>query len=294
MNRAVWIAVAVTCALAGCGESGDSGPQPPPPVAMPQPSPDVIWAGRFVGTAKIGSDQRFVDALFTRDGAVRLYLGGPTGGAYGTLEQNKPADSAQFVGTYVTRDSNAARAAGALIGQGCGGNTGRFCAETPRGELQLSPLSTDLSADLRGELRVNRAQGPETWTVELHRWGEQYVNGVSVGLIAGQYREAIAVFALNGDTIVNIDSAGHLSFQSANSSCTGSGTVRVHLDGSYNAFDVALTIGNCKAPHADLNGSFAGLATITGGTKWDYDSLLRMWLSNSDPAQPAAVTTLAL
>jgi hypothetical protein len=43
-----------------------------------------------------------------------------------------------------------------------------------------------------------------------------------------------------------------------------------------------------------LNGSFAGLATITGGTKWDYDSLLRMWLSKSDPAQPAAVTTLAL
>ena len=84
-----------------------------------------------------------------------------------------------------------------------------------------------------------------------------------------------------------------MSFQSANSGCTGNGLVRVHLDGSYNAFDVALTIGNCKAPHTDMNGTFAGLATVTSSSKWDYDSLLCMWLSKRDPSQPAAMTTLA-
>ena len=127
----------------------------------------------------------------------------------------------------------------------------------------------------------------------MHRWTEQHIGGVKIELVAGQYQEALATFALDGDTIVNVDQAGQMSFQSANSGCTGSGTVRVHLDGSHNAFDVALTIGNCKAPHGEMNGTFAGLATITGSSKWNYDALLRMWLSKGDPLQPAAVTMLA-
>jgi hypothetical protein len=294
MNRVISIALAGTCVLVGCGGGSEQNEPPLIPVfTMPRPALDAVWAGRFVGTAKVGSEQRFADAVFTKDGAIRLYLGGPSAGDDGTLELDRPSDSAQFVGSYVTRSSSAARATGTLIGQGCGSNSGRFCGATRQGELQISPASTDGLPDVRGELRVSTAQGSETWTLDLHRWTEQFVGGVRVGMVAGQYCEALAAFALDDDTIVNVDQAGQVSFQSANSGCTGNGTVRVHFDGSHNAFDVALTIGNCKAPHVDMNGTFTGLATITGSSKWDYDTMLRMWLSKDDPLQPAAMTMLA-
>lgn len=56
---------------------------------------------------------------------------------------------------------------------------------------------------------------------------------------------------------------------------------------------MALTIGNCEAPHSLVNGEFTGIATTNASNVWAYDSLLRMWLSKRDPLTPAAVTTLA-
>ena len=100
--------------------------------------------------------------------------------------------------------------------------------------------------------------------------------------------------AQDGDTILSVDDAGQLFFQSAGSGCTGNGIASPHLDGNVNVYEVALTIASCDAPYTHLNGEFEGLATTTPGSYWDYDSFLRVWLSTSDPsAPPEAITMLA-
>ncbi len=94
--------------------------------------------------------------------------------------------------------------------------------------------------------------------------------------------------------IVSVDPDGTLFFQSATSGCTGNGTVAPHLDGEFNVYDVELTLASCSGSYAYLNGVYEGLATTTPSSYWDYDSLLRAWLSKQEgsPAQ-AAVTLLA-
>jgi len=46
-----------------------------------------------------------------------------------------------------------------------------------------------------------------------------------------------------------------------------------------------------------LNSTFEGLATISPGSKWDYDTNLRMWLSQQDSndsgSSPPVLTTWA-
>jgi hypothetical protein len=57
---------------------------------------------------------------------------------------------------------------------------------------------------------------------------------------------------------------------------------------------VTLTIANCNGAWAYLNGDYSGLATITSSSVWDYDGLLRVWLSKpAGGAGPAALTILA-
>ena len=87
--------------------------------------------------------------------------------------------------------------------------------------------------------------------------------------------------------------AGKLFFQGASSGCTGNGDVSPHPDGRLNLYDVTLTIASCNATHAHLNAACTGLAATTASSYWDYDMLLRMWLSTGDAAAPAAITMLA-
>ena len=57
---------------------------------------------------------------------------------------------------------------------------------------------------------------------------------------------------------------------------------------------VTLTIENCNGAFAYLNGEYSGLATITSSSVWNYDGLLRVWLSKSSGAAiPATLTMLA-
>ena len=57
---------------------------------------------------------------------------------------------------------------------------------------------------------------------------------------------------------------------------------------------VTLTTENCNGAFAYLNGEYSGLATITSSSVWNYDGLLRVWLSKSSGAAiPAALTMLA-
>ena len=57
---------------------------------------------------------------------------------------------------------------------------------------------------------------------------------------------------------------------------------------------VTLTIANCRGAWAYLNGDYSGLAAITSSSVWDYDGLLRVWLSKPAGAMsPVALTMLA-
>jgi hypothetical protein len=282
--------------LAGCGGGGyeaalptSAGSSPPPPTSGSSLAASEAWNGRFVGTVKIGDRVLYGDALLTVDGAVRLYLGGPYA-SDGTVQETRPESSAQFVGKIGMHSDAQAVGTGVIIGQGCAAaDHGRFCGQTATGNISVSVVS----GDIQGEIQVTTNAGYETWLLELGPWSNYYVLSARPADLAGQYTEELAEFAPDGDVIVNVDGAGHLFFQSAHSGCTGNGTLTPHLNGQFNVYDVALTIESCNAPYAYLNGAFEGLATTTPDTYWDYDSLLRIWLSTRDgsPSQ-AAVTML--
>lgn len=281
--------------LAACGgsvEYDDDQRAPTPGPGSGTVIPDAPrlsdWHGRFVGTATIGGEQRFADAILTVDGAIRLYVGGPMN-SNGGMQFSKPSEGAQFIGSFTERLSGSARAAGTVIGEYCSSSASSLCSELPQAELQLAPTASTIA----GELRFNTAAGPETWSVELTPWANEYVIDATAAGLTGQYQETIADFALANDTLMNIDAVGRLFFQSATSGCTGNGILQPHLDGAYNVYDVALTIENCKAPRSALNGEFTGLASTNSSSYWDYDQLLRMWLSKRDTLEPAALTTLA-
>jgi hypothetical protein len=286
-------------ALTGCGGSGSStapasaGPSTAPYSAGSSPPPPAplsaqAWQGHFIGTVKIGTGQYYGDALLTVDGMVRLYVGGPYA-SDGTVQLTRPDSSAQFVGT-VEGQGNQAAGSGVIIGQGCAAPVpGRLCGETAAGDINIEVDS----GNIQGNIHVTTHAGVEIWSLVLSEWNNYYVLPAKTENVAGQYKEVLAEFALDGDTIMSVDRTGQLSFQSVHSGCIGNGTLAAHLDGKFNVYDVALTIENCNAPYTYLNGGFEGLATTTPSDAWDYDSLLRTWLSKREStSSQAAVTTL--
>lgn len=291
----VVLGLALTHALAGCSGGGGAGPAPVgtlPPLP-PAPPPPVIAAdldGRYVGTVTIDGREYFGDALITIDGEARLYIGDPYSPT-GALQLARPESSAQFVGTLGGR-GDAASGAGVIIGQQCAvTDSSRFCGASAPAEISVAVTSGDLT----GEIRVVTNKGNETWLLDLGSWDNYYEIPASHGTPAGQLQESLAEFAIDNDVIVNVDQAGRIFFQGANAGCTGNGAIAAHLDGEVNVYDVTLTIESCIEPYDYLNGEFAGLATTTASSYWDYDFLLRVWLSSSNPSSgQAAVTMLGL
>jgi len=269
--------------LAGCG-GGSGGVSSEGAVSSPARSgaPPALsgdaWQGRYVGTVTIGGVQYFGDALLTTDSAIRLYLGGPYAGD-GTLQMSAPAGSAQLVGT-LRGQANQVVGTAVIFGQDCAAAPSfRFCRQTGRGEISV----TLISGNIQGDIAVTTDDGEETWSLKLGSWSNYYVLHAVTAYLAGHYQETLAEFALDGDTIVSVDANGALSFQSANSGCTGNGTLRSHLDGAVNVYDVSLVIAGCMAPYEHLNGTYAGLATTSPSSYWDYDAVLRVWLSPPSP-----------
>jgi hypothetical protein len=243
--------------------------------------------GRYVGTVTIGGVDYFGDALLTVDGALRLYVGGSYDDG-GQLELSQPENSAQLVAN-LQRQGNDASGSGIVIGQGCASAEPiRFCNETASGEISVV---VDQQI-FQGEIRVSTGTGEETWLVDLWAWDNYYVLSAEPQYVAGQYQEQLAEFNEAANMIIAIDADGRLFFQSAPSSCTGNGTLTRHLDGRFNVYDVELTLESCAGGYAYLNGVYEGLATTTPSNYWNYDALLRVWLSKRDAAAPAAVTLL--
>lgn len=278
--------------LSGCGDnggtpSGEFPAQSVPPTAMSAPAD--ARQGRYVGTVTIGGVDYYGDALITADGFVRMYVGG----AYvsdGTIQQSIPVGSAQLVGTtaHNTSDPNGDDL---IFGQGCVLSNALWTCTVSHANPSLAVQS----GNLQGEVDVTNTD-TETWTLQLSPWIKDYNRPATQGALMGNYQEELADFSVGGDTIMNINAYGSISFQSPSSGCIGHGLLTPHLDGASNVYDVTLDISNCQPPYDYLNSTYEGLASTSPSATWDHDVLLRMWLSQPNPdiwdGVPPALTTL--
>lgn len=86
-----------------------------------------------------------------------------------------------------------------------------------------------------------------------------------------------------------MDGSGNLSFRSSANGCAGEGVLSPYLDGSRNVYSVEITIEDCNATYAYLNGSLAGLATRSiNHLDEDFIDRLTLWLS-SPPGESSGV-----
>lgn len=277
--------------LGACGGGGEvvgGGSGTTQVAATPPPPASAAWAGHFVGTVRTATATLFGDAILTADGLMRLYVGGPYNDS-GALQVTKPTDSAQFFGN-LNVSVNEARATGLVMGQQCAAAPQvRFCDEPVSADISMSvnpgPDAAAVGSTIEGQIQVATQAGNETWVLHLTHWP-----AYGSATLTGQFKELLAEFATGDDTVIVIDGTGALSFQSAHSGCTGNGTLAAHSDGTDSASDATLTIGNCTGVFAYLNGEYTGLATSTPSSYWDYDALLRVWLSK----RPESVTPAAL
>ncbi len=303
--------ISLSLSLCACGGGGGSGQSavpasttmsaPAPPSGVTKESGDA-WLGHYVGSVTIAGVQYFADAMLTADGLIRLYVAGPIDADYGAfggnMPQTIPATSAQLVGT-LQGPTNQISGDGLVFGQQCEApNPIQFCAEIGHANISVA-YSTDTGSfpAIKGNIFVATSAGTETWSLNMSLYGPNYIGLSTPEDIAGIYTEELADFAISGDTLIAIDDKGVLSFKSASSGCTGNGQVQPHLNGAQDIFDVTLTISGCNAQYSYFNGTYDGLATTTTSSEWDYDSNLRMWLSQPDPdvsgASPPALTTWA-
>jgi len=269
----------------GGGGSGQSAGQTTSSAAG-APGPPT-QAGHYVGAVRIADATYFGDAVVTQDGAMRLYIGGPYDNG-GELQMARPEGSGQFVGSIQMRDGQWS-GNGVVIGQKCAINpANRFCGQSAPAEFSanVSFVSGEaITAHLQGKIQLVTSGGTETWSLDLGLWGGD-------GPVrSGQYKEALAEFASSSDVILSLDGSGRLFFQSSESGCVGSGTLVPRSAGPADIYDVTLLMESCSGAYAYLNGTYGGLALITPSSVWDYDELLRIWLSKgSGDGSPAALT----
>jgi hypothetical protein len=279
--------------IAACGGQTSSenppaaAPAGPPPV--PQPSASINH-GYHDGVATIGGVDHYANALITADGMVRIYVGGPLG-IYSQLPLDRPTDAAQFIGNVQLQDMltrATATGSGVVVGESCTPPlAGRFCAESGTGQLSLSLEN----GALVGELQVSTSQATEVWTLQMAAWSIYYDLRAAVGDGHGQYKEFGADFAIGSRTIINLDSAGRMFFQSPGSQCVGNGSVTPHADGRFGVYDVVLRLENCVAERQYLNGEYSGLMTFSASNPWNYDSLMHLWMSKPGPPGAAITST---
>jgi hypothetical protein len=269
-----------TSTVGGAGSTtGSSGGTAPP---------EQVLTGHYVGVVMIADTTYFGDAVVTQDGAIRLYVGGPYDGG-GEVQTVRPKSSEQFVGTIQMRDGQWS-GSGVVIGQQCASNPGNpLCGEPAPAQISASVSAVSgqaVNASLQGTIELTTSGGTQTWTLGLGLWGDDGP------LAPGQYQEVLAEFA-SSDVIVTLDSSGRLFFQSPGSGCVGNGTWAPHSAGPADIYDVTLLMESCSGAYAYLNGTYRGLALSTPSSVWDYDGLLRIWMSkDSGDGSPAALTML--
>jgi len=146
MMLALLLALGARGGGGGSGQSGLAmgGGSTVPPVTPVNLPPTQAWTGHYIGAVKIADVTYFGDAVFTQDGEVRLYLGGPyDNGA--ELQLIRPESSEQFVGTVEIGDRQ-------LVRKRPDHWTG-ICERV-----------------MEGEMRVTTSSGTETWLLNLQLW----------------------------------------------------------------------------------------------------------------------------
>lgn len=264
---------------------GSAVPAVPTVPPVPPTVPTQAWSGHYVGAVKTADGTYFGDAVLTQDGTVRLYIGGPYDNS-GAFQVTRPEGSMQLVGT-VHVGNGLWSGSGVIIGQECAINAAnRFCAQSGlaeiSGTLEFDALGSG-TEHMQGEIQVATASGNETWGLDLLLWTDDPIAP------SGQFKEMIAEFAYPGEVIVSFDSSGNFFLQSATTGCVGNGMLVPSLDRSYTA---TLLLQSCNGAYAYLNGTYEGIALGTPSSRWDYDSLLRIWLSKPTGQTPPAALTM--
>lgn len=290
------VLLALAISLTACGAGG--GPSSAAPVASSPPPPTAkvsgdAWQGRYVGTVKIGTTDYFGDALLTGDGAIRLYVGGGPYANSGALQRSAAAGTMQLIGTLAAAPQGRATGQGLVLGENCAASSTGYCAEAGTAALDVSVGS----GDLEGQVSVTTSRDSASWSLTLSPWTNYYQLPATPAGLTGTYKEQLAEFAVGGDALVTVDAQGSVSFHGARTGCSGAGSTRPRPGGAVNVYDVTLTVAGCVAPYDYLNAQYQGLATTTPSSVWDYDSLLRMWLSRAGASvaggSAPALTTLA-
>jgi hypothetical protein len=299
MTLSLTLAMSATgCHRSSPTQSQLAVPAPASPAAPALPSgPAPILPGHVVGQVSIDGEKHWIDGLLAPDGTLRL-----------DVENAKTtildiAGPVQLVGALVMTDSLAGRAIGAgiVVGQDCGAaEPSRFCGEIAAWELSLNTTGPFVDSGAEGPLTVHSPSGDEVWMLDTGYWGgtAAFDEGFSSALLpsAGVFSERHADFAHDGEVILNLDAGGRFFFQSAQTGCTGNGTLQPYdVTARRNLFRVALTIASCTAQFEHLNAVFDGLSTFEGSDPWDApDQLFKMWLSTGAGASaPAALTIRA-
>jgi len=264
--------------------------------APPSPTVDAANAraleirrphGRYVGWVAHGQEREFADALIAKDGSIRIHIGGDDVGT-GAIPEAWD-QSAQFVGRLFVRNGFIG-ATGRLLGEGCAlpGPT-RFCQSPARVKMRFRIVDGSSSDHLLASMTVTTGARVETWQVVLDSWPAYYRSPVSSRLLRGLYSEGTAEFSSYGETILDVDAAGRMYFQSPVTGCVGNGRMTPRT--MYGVIEVNLRIENCVGRFAYLNGRYLGLSTFSQSDYWAYDAILRTWLAKPvGAAKPAAIT----
>ena len=229
--------------------------------------------GYFVGEIATEDAGSYAEAILTEDGQVRIYIA--------PLGEGVP--SYQFIGSTSFKND---LGYGNLRAENCSGKNpfcyaggaylelDALCGGELAGTIYWDPWSTPEATPF---------DGPLTFTFEWPT--ETYLSPATTAFAAGSYPEQL-VFKVPGDVVISVDSTGAMFFQSASTGCIGNGSLTPHLTGSFNAYDVELTMANCGGDFSHLNTTLFGLATRSVGD-WQvgapvWGDWLVLWLSTPE------------
>jgi len=282
----------ITVCLPACGvlsacdgdKSNAAVDSPDSPVLAETDAPEGYYAGSVI----IDGDGRTAEGLISADGLIRFRLQGP--------------DILQFAGSAQLQ-GNELVGSGVLIGENCGmSRAGLFCSASAPATISLRLNRPDRPWQLRGTIGYDlpgtrvAAQLSMTWASQTS--GTDGPRPASDRIVAGLYDidPFNAAITLNSSAIsdasLSIDGQGRLFFQSPSTGCTGNGTIGLHSEGHFTAYDIALSIAGCSESFGFLNTEFEGLATgyYRIYDPFDFVTWMSAWLTSIDTSTPAAIT----
>lgn len=221
----------------------------------------------------------FGDAVLAENGKTHLYIGGPYADSE-RIQLASPEGSIDFVSPAITPSGHVA--VGGIIGregEDCGQQgspSARWCNRASSAQMSVEPAAGGETGELQGVI----TDSDETWTFDLTPWSNAYNVPARLTDLAGQYTEEVAPFAQG--MVLTIDVEGRAFFQSSYL-CTGNGTFAPQGDGSFNVFDVQMSIADCDYPYSQYNGEYGGLATLSPSDRSGHDTNVRIWLVSYSP-----------